>query len=149
MNLLIESWKNQFFSFFFWLHYFFFFFIPNFLFFYHLFQFHNLFPFIFSFSYFHSLLVSYPFSFFPLISFGFTISIFLVLVFTTFHTPLDILSSWSLLFSSQSQDCGEQAIVFLRLHSIFVFLLYQFLFSLYVLCKIYLLSLYILLFFLY
>ena len=73
----------------------------------------------------------------------FSTLIFFALVSTAFHIPLDISSFSPLLFSSQSQDCGEQAMAFSRSHSTFAPQSHQFLFSLYVSVNKYLPLLYV------
>ena len=90
-----------------------------------------------------SLLVS----FLPLPSFlpssAFAILTSLALASTALHTLLDTSLSLLFLFSSQFQDYGEPAMAFPKLHSIFVLLLYQFLFFLCALSSKYLLLLYV------
>ena len=77
-------------------------------------------PLVFSFiSSVSPLTFSLLFSFFFL-SFVFSILLFFALVSTAFHILLGTLSSSLLPFSSQSQDCGEKAMVFLRLHFLLV-----------------------------
>jgi len=56
---------------------------------------------------------------FVLLLFVSPIPIFLALVSTAFYTHLDTLSSSLSQSSSQFQDCGEQAITFLKSHSTF------------------------------
>ena len=92
-----------------------------------------------------SFLVSFLFPPFYLLPSASTTLTFIALVSTVFHTLLNILSFLPLLFSSQFQDYGEQAMVFLGLHSTFVPLLHLFPSSSYVPDNRYLSPLYILL----
>ena len=94
------------------------------------------FGFFLSFSFFFLLLLLlflFLIFFFSLLLFllFFAISVFFVLTLTTFHTFLGTLSSLSLLFSSQSQDCGKQVIVFPKFYSTSIPQSHQSLFSSY------------------
>ena len=64
-----------------------------------------------------SLLIYFSFHFISLPPFVFATLNFPALVSTAYHTLLNTLLSSPLLFFSQSQDCGKQATVFLKLHS--------------------------------
>ena len=110
MNLLVKPLRNQFLGLFCGLSYFFLF-ISNFLFFYYLLYLYC--PLLFQSFFLFSASSLLFFSFLLFIS---AILISSVLVSTAYYTPLNILSSLLLLFSSQFQDCGEQAIAFLRLY---------------------------------
>ena len=98
-NSLMKFFWDQLLSLFFWLCHFFFF-ISNF-------------PFFCYSPYFH--LLSFLLSLFLLLPFAFVILTFPASVSTAFYILLDTLLSLLLLFSSQFQDCDEQAIAFPKL----------------------------------
>ena len=100
-------------------------FIPNFPLFCYLFYFHcpfSFWPFLFFLFFLLLFLPLFPLSLSSLLLFVFLIPIFPTLVSTASYILLDISSSLLLLFSNQSQNCGEQAIVFPKLHSTSVLL---------------------------
>ena len=113
--------------------------IPNLPFFCHLFYLHYLFFFWF----FLFLFTFFPLFLSSLLSFVFATLILPALVFTAFHTLLDILSSLLLLFSNQFQNCSILAIAFLKLHSTSDLQSYQSLFYFYTTGNKYLSLLYI------
>ena len=144
MDLLVESLRNQFLNLFFRLCCFLFL-ILNLLLFCHFLYFYCsiLFCFFLLFFSLFSLLVSFLLLPFSYSLFAFAILTFSVLVFTAFHTLLDILLSLPLLFSSQFQYFNKQATVFLKSHSTSNHQSYQFPSSLYVSDDKYLLLLYV------
>ena len=117
-------------------------FFPNLLFFCHIFYFYYfiffcfLFFFLLSFALF--LFISFLLSLSSLLSFVFVILVSPALASTIFSTSLGILSFSLLLFSSQSQNCGEPTMVFPKLYSTFDLQSYQSLFSPYVFSNKYL-----------